>query len=268
MARIGEDKYRRPDWAPVVDTKNQGVLRSAANMAGVQADRVKNGDNPHKLKASPFKANGANGADDADGSQGGAGTAGAGGGYTQDPYAAQANALYQQLMAREPFKYDLQGDMLYRQYADQYSQMGRQAMMDTMGTAAGLTGGYGNSYASTVGNQAYQQYLGQLNAMVPDFYDRAYQRWQDQGDDLLNQYQLALSRVSGGGGSGTADGDTDEPAVTDNAGAGIPFAQYVASAWPTALQAMQAMTPQTAEPEFDYYNRYLEAYKQRTQPNK
>jgi hypothetical protein len=30
------------------------------------------------------------------------------------------------------------------------------AMMDTMGKAAGLTGGYGSPYAQQVGQQAYQ----------------------------------------------------------------------------------------------------------------
>lgn len=130
-----------------------------------------------------------------------------GGGSTNDPYIAQANALYQQLMSRGPFRYDLQGDMLYRQYADQYQQMGRQAMQDTMGYAAGQTGGYNSSWGQSLGQQAYQGYLGQLNAMVPDFYDRAYQAYMNEGDRLLQQYELALQhpgyiaamRGSGGG---------------------------------------------------------------------
>lgn len=131
---------------------------------------------------------------------------GGGGGYTSNPYEAQANALYEQLMSRGDFRYDLQGDMLYRQYADQYSQLGKTAMRDAMGTAAGLTGGYGNSYAEQVGSQAYQGYLGQLNAMVPEFYDRAYNAWLKEGDDLRSRYELALqmAAANGGGGSGSA----------------------------------------------------------------
>lgn len=122
--------------------------------------------------------------------------AGAGGGAAMDPYTAQANALYEQLINRGQFRYDLQGDMLYRQYADQYSQLGKQAMMDTMGTASALTGGYGNSYAQGVGNQAYQYYLTQLNSMIPEFYDRAYQVWLNEGDDLLQKYKLAQSKAN------------------------------------------------------------------------
>lgn len=87
----------------------------------------------------------------------------------------------------KPFEYSLNGDMLYQQYKDMYQQNGKQAMMDTMGNAASLTGGYGSSYGTNAGYQAYQQYLTQMNGAIPDFYDRAYQRY---GDDFnrLNTY--------------------------------------------------------------------------------
>lgn len=113
--------------------------------------------------------------------------------YTS-PYTQQLEGIYQQIVSRQPFKYDMNGDMLYQNAKDQYVQSGRQAMMDTMGQAASLTGGYGNSYASTAGNQAYQQYLLQLNAMVPELYDRAAARYDQQGADLYNQYGMMMDR--------------------------------------------------------------------------
>lgn len=109
------------------------------------------------------------------------------------PYVDQLNTLYDQIMNRKPFQYDLNGDLLYRQMADQYTQLGQQAMRDATGTAAALTGGYANSYANQVGNQAYQQYLTALNQNIPDLYDRAYQVYQDQGNQLLQQYELAAA---------------------------------------------------------------------------
>ena len=142
------------------------------------------------------------------------GGGGGGGGYAapnNQPYINQLNSLYDQIMNRGKFQYDLNGDLLYRQMADQYTQMGRTAMRDATATAAGLTGGYGNSYANQVGNQAYQQYMTQLNSMIPELYDRAYTAWQNQGDDLMAQYQMALAHPgnlatltprSGGGSSG------------------------------------------------------------------
>lgn len=173
----------------------------------------------------------------------GAGGTGGGGGTTRNPYEASANALYEQLMSRGDFNYDLQGDMLYRQYADQYSQLGKTAMRDAMGTAAGLTGGYGNSYAQQVGNQAYQQYLGQLNAMIPDFYDRAYNVWLNEGTDLQNRYQLAMQMAGayGGGGGGASGGIQTVGGVPYSA-----FADYVATHspedWKTAFDMQDGMT--------------------------
>ena len=108
----------------------------------------------------------------------------------------QVNELYNQIMGYKPFQYDLTGDLLYRQMADQYTQLGQQAMRDTMGQAAALTGGYGNSYAQQVGNQANQQYLTALNEQIPELYDRAYNTWAGEYDRLLQQYQLAASHPS------------------------------------------------------------------------
>ena len=91
---------------------------------------------------------------------------------------------------REKFSYDLNGDALYQQYKDKYIQQGKMAMMDTMGQAAALTGGYGNSYAATVGNQAYQAQLQNLNDIVPELYQLAYDRYQQEGQDLKDAYSL------------------------------------------------------------------------------
>lgn len=179
-----------------------------------------------------------------------------GGGYSSNPAEAQANALYQQLMNRGPFRYDLQGDMLYRQYADQYSQLGRQAMMDTMGTAAGLTGGYASSNAQLLGQQANNQYLMQLNAMVPDFYDRAYQAWQDQGEELYNKYQLAMSKVPS---RAAAPAATEQTAVAVQPAATTVQPTYAVTGLDGIFGNLANALLQ--DPEFDYYLKYLNAQK-------
>ena len=93
---------------------------------------------------------------------------------------------------RDPFSYDFNSDALYQQYKDQYIQQGQMAMMDTMGQAAAMTGGYGNSYAQTVGQQAYNQQLSQLNEIMPELYGMAYDRYNQEGQDLLNMYNAYL----------------------------------------------------------------------------
>lgn len=112
-------------------------------------------------------------------------------GSYESKYTDQLQGLYDRIMNREKFTYDLNGDMLYRQYADQYTRQGQMAMQDTMGQAAALTGGYGNSYAQTAGQQVFQGYLQQLNNLVPELANAAYNRYAQEGNDLQNQYALA-----------------------------------------------------------------------------
>lgn len=105
-------------------------------------------------------------------------------------YDTQLEEIYKQITNRDKFSYDLNGDMLYQQYKDQYTNLGQMAMMDTMGQAAALTGGYGSSYSQAVGQQAYQGYLQQLNEVVPELYGMALDQYNQQGQDLLNQYSM------------------------------------------------------------------------------
>lgn len=111
-------------------------------------------------------------------------------GNYQSAYADQINAILDQIMNREKFSYDLNGDALYQQYKDKYTQQGKMAMMDTMGQAQAMTGGYGNSYAQSVGQQAYQGQLQNLNDMVPELYQMALDQYNQEGQDLYNQYSL------------------------------------------------------------------------------
>ena len=63
------------------------------------------------------------------------------------------------VMEKKNFSYDADKDKLFSQYKNSYEKSGRTAMRDTMGNAASLTGGYGNSYAVTAGQQAYNSYM-------------------------------------------------------------------------------------------------------------
>lgn len=105
----------------------------------------------------------------------------------------QLDSMIDQILNRKKFSYDLNGDVLYNQYKDQYQALGRTAMADTIAQASAMTGGYGNSYAATAGNQAYQQYLTQLNDKIPELYQLALAQYQQEGQDLRNNYNLLSS---------------------------------------------------------------------------
>lgn len=105
-------------------------------------------------------------------------------------WQAQLNDVINKIMNREEFSYDLNGDALYQQYKDKYIQQGKMASADVMGQAAAMTGGYGNSYAQSVGNQAYQAQLQNLNDIIPELYQMAYDKYNQEGQDLYNQYAM------------------------------------------------------------------------------
>lgn len=99
-------------------------------------------------------------------------------------------SVMEDYLNREDFSYNPNGDALYRYYRDRYTDQGKLAMADTMGQAAALTGGYGSSYAQSAGQQAYNSYMKELGDVIPQLYQLAYDRYRDQGDDLLKQYDL------------------------------------------------------------------------------
>lgn len=112
----------------------------------------------------------------------------------QSKYMGLADEVMNNYLNREDFSYDLNGDALYQQYKDKYVTQGKMAMQDTMAQAAAMTGGYGNSYAANVGNQAYQASLQNLNDIVPELYQMAYSKYQQEGQNMLNQYGMLVDR--------------------------------------------------------------------------
>ena len=114
----------------------------------------------------------------------------------QSAFAAQLEALYQEISDRPGFSYDPAADAAFQSYARQYAAQGRSAMTDTLGQAAHLTGGYGSSYAQSAAQQSYQRYLGQLSDVLPQLQSAAYSRYRDAGDALLDRYQLLQEQES------------------------------------------------------------------------
>lgn len=106
-------------------------------------------------------------------------------------YKGQLDSIYNQIMSRPSFSYDLSSDPMWQQYKSQYTALGKQAMADTMGAAAGLTGGYGSTYSQNAGQQAYNSYLTQLNEMIPELYGMALNKYQLEGDQLNTAFNAA-----------------------------------------------------------------------------
>lgn len=108
----------------------------------------------------------------------------------------ELDRMYSAITERAPFRYDAASDPMFRQYRDSYIQRGRSAMRDTMAQAAALTGGYGSSYAQSVGQQSYDKYLRALSELMPELYSAAYKSYQAQGQGMRDDYALLYQQVS------------------------------------------------------------------------
>jgi hypothetical protein len=108
-------------------------------------------------------------------------------------YSEEIDGILKEILNRGDFEYSLSSDPLYEQYKELYMQNGKKAMMDTIGQASALTGGYGNSYAVTAGNQAYQDYLTQLDDVALDLREMAYKQYNDEHNALIDDVNLLRS---------------------------------------------------------------------------
>ena len=119
--------------------------------------------------------------------------------WNEEEWNAEDNAWYQKarqtaeaLLDRSPFSYDPGADPLYQNARDQYVRLGRQAMEDTLGRTAALSGGYASSYAQTQGQRAYDQRLDRLAELLPDYYDRARSAYDRETGALQDALGTAL----------------------------------------------------------------------------
>lgn len=105
-------------------------------------------------------------------------------------YENTISNLMDKISNREKFSYDFNADPLYQNYKDSYVKLGKEAGINAAATASSLTGGYGNSYATTAASQANQQYLTQLNDVIPQLYSAAMDKYQMETEDLYNQFNM------------------------------------------------------------------------------
>jgi hypothetical protein len=168
--------------------------------------------------------------------------------WTNDVYERKKklSEVGQKISGYKPFRYNADEDPLYRQLADRYAQMGRQASRNVQGQAAALTGGYGNSYAAQVGNQAYQQYLTALNDQLPSLQANAQTAWANEYDQLLQLYQMMQAMGTSTGGGGAVAAAAKNPVVQQVAG-------------PAALPGLYGLMPQDVDP-INMYEEYKKMY--------
>ncbi len=105
-------------------------------------------------------------------------------------YSDQVRDMMDKIMNREKFSYDVDTDPLFQQALASAMNSGKQAMQDTIGQASALTGGYGSTYATTAGNQAYNSFIEDAYDNLPQYYQMAMDAYQMEGDEMYRQYSM------------------------------------------------------------------------------
>ena len=106
----------------------------------------------------------------------------------QSKYNSQIDSIIDSILNRPNFDQNSVYDTdLYKNYREQYMQQGNKAMRDTIGNISGMTGGYGSTYATAAGQQAYDNHISQLGDKTLDIYDRVYQQYLNEGQEMYNQ---------------------------------------------------------------------------------
>ena len=105
-------------------------------------------------------------------------------------YSDKLSDMMDKIMNREKFSYDVDTDPLFQQALASAMNSGKQAMQDTIGQASALTGGYGSTYATTAGNQAYNSFIEDAYDNLPQYYKMAMNAYQMEGDELYRQYGM------------------------------------------------------------------------------
>lgn len=112
-------------------------------------------------------------------------------------YDEKLNELVDQILNRVPFSYDVENDPLYQFYQDKYQRNGDKAMRDTLGAQAARTGGLSSSYAGSVAQQSYNDYMQGLNDIVPELYKLAYSMYKDDEDSQRANVEMLRALEQG-----------------------------------------------------------------------
>ena len=135
----------------------------------------------------------------------------------QYKYKDKTDELEKEIGNRK-FEYDVNDDELYKTYEQIYTKNGQRAMQDTMAKASAMTGGYGNSYAATAGQQVYDGYMEALDAKIPELEALALEKYNAEGTELKEKYDFYKGLETEGYNSWLAQQASTSPSLARSLG--------------------------------------------------
>ncbi len=100
-------------------------------------------------------------------------------------YQTEIDSLYDKVMDTKPFTYDAEEDPIYQVYKKIYVKAGEDAYDRALAQNSIRTGGLASSSAISAASQAQAYYNNKLSDMIPELYDMAYNKYQN---DIKQDY--------------------------------------------------------------------------------
>ncbi len=113
----------------------------------------------------------------------------------QSQYQSQIDSLMNSMENRN-FSYNYQTDPTYQQYKRSYEQSARRASENAQANAAATSGGYGSSWATTAGENAYADAMSGLDNVVNGLYSQALDSYTGETNDMYSQLQNLMQAES------------------------------------------------------------------------
>lgn len=98
--------------------------------------------------------------------------------------------VLEDIVNRQPFKFDEEEDPLYKAYKQEYQELGEDARTDTLDDIAAISGGDAADYAQIAALQAQNTHRQQMNAILPALENAAYNRYKGQVQREQSNYGL------------------------------------------------------------------------------
>lgn len=108
-------------------------------------------------------------------------------------YQDMINAALEKVQSRGEFSnkdYDLDTDPVWQSYKSKYEREGDLAYRDALAGNSARTGGIANSAALSAAQQAKNSYNAALTDVIPQLYEAAYQRYENETNRMNERLQL------------------------------------------------------------------------------
>lgn len=112
---------------------------------------------------------------------------------TKSSYETERDKIYREIANYGDFSYDINSDPLYKTYREIYTALGNEAYDRVLAENSLRTGGVESTSAISAAQGAKNKYNSMLASIIPELYDKAYDRYRGGLEKLYDKLDIARS---------------------------------------------------------------------------